>query len=73
MASISCIIKVKLDACQFCINSILKHSSTKAIHYFIAGQNLLPTERQYSDGFAQLAAHLMLDVNSDKGITFVLL
>ena len=35
---------------------------------FIAGKDLLPTELQYSDGFAQLAVHLMLDVNDEKGI-----
>ena len=28
----------------------------------------MPTELQYSDGFAQLAVHLMLDVNDEKGI-----
>lgn len=36
------------------------------------GQNLLPTELQYSDGFAQLAAHLLLEVNSDTGNTTLL-
>ncbi|XP_068748503.1 N-alpha-acetyltransferase 25, NatB auxiliary subunit-like isoform X1 [Montipora capricornis] len=35
----------------------------------VYGQNLLPTELQYSDGYAQLAAHLLLDVNSEKGST----
>ena len=34
----------------------------------IAGKDLLPTELQYSDGFAQLAVHLILDVNDEKGI-----
>lgn len=34
---------------------------------FNPGQNLLPTELQYSDGFAQLATHLLLEVNSDRG------
>ena len=34
----------------------------------MAGKHLLATELQYSDGFAQLAVHLMLDVNDEKGI-----
>jgi len=33
----------------------------------IYGQNLSPTELQYSDGFAQLATHLLLEVNCDTG------
>ncbi|KAM7443003.1 N-alpha-acetyltransferase 25 [Porites harrisoni] len=33
----------------------------------VYGKDLLPTELQYSDGFAQLAVHLMLDVNDEKG------
>lgn len=44
---------------------------TRDLHYIIAlfaGKDLLPTELQYSDGFAQLAVHLMLDVNDQKGI-----
>lgn len=41
---------------------------TRDLHSFIAGKDLLPTELQYSDGFAQLAVHLMLDVNDEKGI-----
>ena len=35
------------------------------------GQNLLPTELQHSDGYAQLAVHLLLDVNSEKGTKFL--
>lgn len=34
---------------------------------FIPGQNLSPTELQYSDGFTQLATHLLLEVNCDTG------
>ena len=34
---------------------------------FDPGQNLLPTELQYSDGFAQLATHLLLEVNYNTG------
>ena len=37
----------------------------------MAGKDLLATELQYSDGFAQLAVHLMLDVNDEKGIRSV--
>ncbi|KAL9982182.1 hypothetical protein ACROYT_G010993 [Oculina patagonica] len=35
----------------------------------VYGQNLLPTELQYSDDFAQLATHLLLEVNRDTGST----
>lgn len=37
------------------------------------GQNLLPTELQYSDGFAQLATHLLLEVNNDTGNVYFVL
>ncbi|XP_020616340.1 N-alpha-acetyltransferase 25, NatB auxiliary subunit-like isoform X1 [Orbicella faveolata] len=37
----------------------------------VYGQNLSPTELQYSDGFAQLATHLLLEVNCDTGRTDV--
>lgn len=35
---------------------------------YLSGQSLLPTELQYSDGFAQLASHLLLEVNYESGI-----
>ncbi|KAK2548545.1 N-alpha-acetyltransferase 25 [Acropora cervicornis] len=35
----------------------------------VYGQKLLPTELQHSDGYAQLAVHLLLDVNREKGAT----
>ena len=39
--------------------------------YPLPGQKLLPTELQHSDGYAQLAVHLLLDINREKGTTFL--
>lgn len=38
--------------------------------HYLSGQNLLPTELQYCDGFAQLASHLLLEVNYESGIFY---